>query len=63
MATALLTPAEIDEAVRALPGWTWERDALAKEFKFGSFREALSFMVRVSFEAEALNHHPGHGLQ
>lgn len=29
-----------------------------KTFVFGSFREALSFMVRVGFEAEALNHHP-----
>lgn len=58
MATQPLTVAEIDDALRALPGWTFERDALAKEFKFGSFREALSFMVRVSFEAEAMNHHP-----
>lgn len=58
MATPLLTSAEIDEALRALPDWKLERDALAKEFKFGSFREALSFMVRVGFEAEAMNHHP-----
>ncbi len=33
-------------------------DALVKTFEFGSFREALSFMVRAGFEAEALNHHP-----
>lgn len=58
MATPLLTAAEIDEALRALPGWVFERDALVKEFKFGSFREAMSFMIRVGFEAEALNHHP-----
>jgi 4a-hydroxytetrahydrobiopterin dehydratase len=58
MATPLLNNVEIEEALRALPGWTFERDALAKEFKFGSFREAMSFMVRVGFEAEALNHHP-----
>ena len=58
MATPLLTPAEIDEALRALPDWKLERDALAKEFKFGSFREAMSFMIRVGFEAEAMNHHP-----
>ncbi len=58
MAIPHLTPVEIDEALRALPDWKLERDALAKEFKFGSFREALSFMVRVGFEAEAMNHHP-----
>ncbi|HET7536092.1 MAG TPA: 4a-hydroxytetrahydrobiopterin dehydratase [Candidatus Didemnitutus sp.] len=53
-----LSSAEIDELLPALPGWKFERDALAKEFKFQSFREAMSFMVRVSFEAEALDHHP-----
>jgi len=53
-----LSPAEIADALRTLPGWTLESGALAKGFKFGSFKEALSFMVRVGFEAEALNHHP-----
>src|SRR5215207_2983816 len=54
----LLTSAEIASACTTLPGWTHERDALMKGFKFGSFREALSFMTRVAFEAEELNHHP-----
>lgn len=58
MATPPLTAAETNEALRALPDWKFEHDALTKEFKFGSFREAMSFMVRVSFEAEAMNHHP-----
>jgi 4a-hydroxytetrahydrobiopterin dehydratase len=53
-----LTPTEIDAALAGLPGWTGAGDGLAKTFKFGSFREAMSFMVRVSFEAEALDHHP-----
>ena len=58
MASQPLTPAEINAALPTLPGWTLDRDALAKEFKFGSFKEALSFMVRVGFEAEAMDHHP-----
>jgi 4a-hydroxytetrahydrobiopterin dehydratase len=49
---------EITQACRRLPGWEFERDALKKTFTFGSFREALSFMTRVAFEAEELNHHP-----
>ena len=53
-----LTPAKITAALAALPGWTCKRDALAKTFKFGSFREAMSFMTRVAFEAEAMDHHP-----
>ena len=56
--TPTLSPAEITTALGGLPGWAFEGDALVKEFKFGSFREALSFMVRVGFEAEALDHHP-----
>ena len=58
MASQPLSPAEISAALVKLPGWVFARGALAKEFKFGSFKEALSFMVRVSFEAEALDHHP-----
>jgi 4a-hydroxytetrahydrobiopterin dehydratase len=58
MATKPLTASEITAALPALAGWKHERDALAKEFKFGSFKEAMSFMVRVGFEAEAMDHHP-----
>ena len=56
--TKPLTAGEITAAQGTLPGWTYERDALAKTFKFGSFREALSFIVRIGFEAEDMNHHP-----
>jgi 4a-hydroxytetrahydrobiopterin dehydratase len=58
MAAKVLSPAEIEAALRELPGWSFERDALTKTYQFGSFREAMSFMVRAAFEAEALNHHP-----
>ena len=53
-----LQPAEIKTALAGLPGWTLAQDALVKEFKFGGFREAMAFMVRVGFEAEAMDHHP-----
>jgi len=57
MATPL-TPVEIQTALAGLPGWTHAGDALEKTFTFGGFREAFSFMTRVAFEAEALDHHP-----
>jgi 4a-hydroxytetrahydrobiopterin dehydratase len=53
-----LSRADIDQALATLPGWAFERDALEKTLEFVSFREALSFMVRVGFDAEALDHHP-----
>lgn len=58
MSTPPLAPSEITAALASLPGWTLQDQALAKEFTFGSFREAMSFMVRAAFEAEALDHHP-----
>ncbi len=58
MSSTPLTAAKIAAALTGLPGWTLRRDALAKNFEFGSFRDAMSFMVRASFEAESLDHHP-----
>lgn len=56
--TAPLELSLVDRKLAELPGWRRDGDALMKSFTFGSFREAVSFMVRVAFEAEALNHHP-----
>lgn len=56
--STVLTPDEITAALKGLPGWKHEDGALAKTYEFGSFREAISFMVRAAFEAESLNHHP-----
>jgi len=53
-----LTPDEVATALAGLSGWTFAHDALAKEFKFADFRAALAFMLRVGFEAEAMDHHP-----
>jgi len=53
-----LTAKKIATELAKLPGWAWEHDALAKTFEFADFRDALAFMVRAGFEAEALNHHP-----
>ena len=53
-----LTAEQIDAAVGLLPGWTHRESSLAKTFTFTSFKEAMSFMVRVGFEAEAMGHHP-----
>lgn len=34
------------------------RDAIEKAFKFKSFKRAMSWMVEMSYWAEAMNHHP-----
>ena len=59
MATPL-TPSEIESQLADLPGWSYDADAskITKTWKFHHFKEAMSFLVRVAFEAEAANHHP-----
>jgi len=49
---------QVNQALRDLPGWSWQDDKLSRTFRFGSFKEALSFIVRVGMHAEEANHHP-----
>lgn len=53
-----LTDAEIDEQLQSLSGWRREGEAITREFRLGSFREAIAFLVRIGFEAEQRDHHP-----
>jgi 4a-hydroxytetrahydrobiopterin dehydratase len=55
---ARLTEVEINEALVRLPGWTREGGAIRRQFTFRSFPDALSFLVRLGFDAEAADHHP-----
>jgi 4a-hydroxytetrahydrobiopterin dehydratase len=53
-----LSEGQIADALRELPGWRYEAQSLKKTFRCASFREAMSFMVRIGFEAEEREHHP-----
>lgn len=53
-----LSREEIDRAIEELPGWSFEDDTITKTFEFGDFRAAVSFIVRIAFYAEEMNHHP-----
>ena len=53
-----LSDADIDDALSDLDGWTHADDKLQKTFEFSNFREAISFIVRLSFCAEEMMHHP-----
>jgi len=55
---APLTERDIHDALRDLPGWEVEGQRLVFTHDFGSFRDAMAFLVRLGFEAEELNHHP-----
>lgn len=55
---APLDETTVAREVATLPGWTVDGNVLEKQFAFSSFREAISFIIRVAFEAEERNHHP-----
>jgi 4a-hydroxytetrahydrobiopterin dehydratase len=57
MARTPLTHAEITTALAELPGWSHEDASLRKTFRFQNHREAMSFLVRLSYEAEQRDHH------
>jgi len=48
-------PAELTEA-----GWAAspEGTVISKTYRFRNFRDAMAWMARAAFEAEALDHHP-----
>ena len=41
-----------------LSDWVYEHDCLKKNYTFETFRDAMSFILRISYEAEELEHHP-----
>jgi 4a-hydroxytetrahydrobiopterin dehydratase len=53
-----LSDAQIAERLAALPGWTRDGDRLRREFACPTFPDAVAFIVRIAFEAEAVDHHP-----
>jgi 4a-hydroxytetrahydrobiopterin dehydratase len=48
----------ITSELESIEGWSYEGDALHRTFEFKDFRAAVSFIVRMAFFAEELNHHP-----
>jgi len=44
--------------VGELPGWTLQDKQIQRKFTFADFAEAVSFVVRIGFAAEAADHHP-----
>lgn len=49
---------QIQSALEDLPGWSFSEDTIRKDFQFGNFTQAFSFLVQVAFIAEDQNHHP-----
>jgi 4a-hydroxytetrahydrobiopterin dehydratase len=49
---------EVTVRLRDYPGWQAQGDALVRQYTFPSFPDAIIFVTRLAFYAEASDHHP-----
>lgn len=49
---------DIETRLSALPGWAFKDDVLTRQFTLASFPDAVAFITRLAFDAEAADHHP-----
>ena len=55
---AVLTDAEIQQAIASLPGWQRQGKAIQRVFEFPDFKAAMQFVNKIADAAEQANHHP-----
>lgn len=55
---ARLPDDDVRTALDALPGWDGGAEAISKQYRLDNFPAAVAFVVRLSYPAEAANHHP-----
>ena len=53
-----LDAAAIQKALEGAPGWTLDGNAIRRQFTLASFPDAIAFVTRLAFDAEAADHHP-----
>ena len=49
---------EARRRLESRPGWELDGVSIRRKFTFGGFPDALAFVVRLGFDAEAADHHP-----
>ena len=53
-----LSAADVKEELSTSPGWVKSGDAIHKLYTFKTFPDAIAFVTRLAFDAEAADHHP-----
>jgi len=49
---------ELEVASKEFKSWELNENELRKTFTFKSFRDAITFITRISFDADEMDHHP-----
>ena len=55
---AKLDTAEVRRRLGDLKGWALQGEGIARQFVFAGFPDAIAFVTRLAFDAEAADHHP-----
>ena len=55
---AKLTTEAVQVALKKLPGWNLKDEAIAKQYTWPSFPDAIKFVNQVADLAEQADHHP-----
>ena len=55
---ATIDASDARRRLEKLPGWALDGSAIRRQFTFAGFPDAVAFVVRVGFAAEAVDHHP-----
>jgi len=53
-----LSADQISERLSSCPGWTAKDGTISKTYTLPSFADAIAFVTRLAFDAEAADHHP-----
>jgi 4a-hydroxytetrahydrobiopterin dehydratase len=53
-----MTAEHAKDRLQSLPGWVLAGEAISRQFTFSGFADAITFIVRLGFGAEAADHHP-----
>ena len=53
-----LSTQEVEARLTGHSGWTPRGDGLVRTYTFASFADAIAFLTRLAFDAEAADHHP-----
>lgn len=53
-----LSEDQIREQLAGLKGWTRDGETIRKHYTLGGFPDAIAFVTRLAFDAEAADHHP-----
>jgi len=53
-----LSEGQIADQLGQLDGWVRDGDAILKQYTLGGFPDAIAFVTRLAFDAQAADHHP-----